>query len=368
MPKLSQSRINTNYNKLVVIFLIIATIIIIFTAYFAFSKTVIFITPEELNAEVNLEISVSDLDGQILETTAENSYQYTDLATTADAQEDYANGTVVIYNNYVADQQLVATTRLLSQEGVLFRTQEDVIVPQGGSIEVSVQADEKGEQGNINPSTFEIVALNTSKKEFIYAKSEKAMTGGLRSIIVVSENDIAKAKTAAIDYMKDKVLEEFSQKIADVDRKNISIQVTKEEVDVNAGDQADNINIDITANFTYSTFSKEKLIEACQDLLSKKNTDNYNVIMNNKKKDLEYNTENKYGKEIIIANCKGKKIIKDSAPILDKTKMTNKTAEQVKQYLENFAEVQSVEVKISPFWVKTTPFIKENIKIEINEI
>jgi hypothetical protein len=48
--------------------------------------------------------------------------------------------------------------------------------------------------------------------------------------------------------------------------------------------------------------------------------------------------------------------------------MTNKTAEQVKQYLENFAEVQSVEVKISPFWVKTTPFIKENIKIEINEI
>lgn len=313
-------------------------------------------------------MSITDLDGQVLKTSLENSYQYNDLGVASEAEEDYATGSVIIYNEYGADQQLVATTRLLSQDGILFRTQENVVVPQNGSIEVAVKADEKGESGNIGPSTFEIVALNANKKEMIYGKSSQAMTGGLKVNIIVAEDDISKAKQAAEKDLMEKAYAEFQLKIADAEKNNISQNIIKNDADANLGEQASGINIDIAAEFTYSMFDKEKLIEACKNLLAKKNTENYEVIVSDKKKNLIFTSEYKYGKEIIVVNCKGELSLKNDSLLLDKSKLTNKTASQVKKYLEGFPEVEAAEIKLSPFWVKSTPFIKENIKIEIKEL
>lgn len=77
-----------------------------------------------------------------------------------------AHGTVVISNSYSKDPQtLIATTRLQSESGKIFRLSKNVIVPgmttvageiRPGAIIADVIADEAGSDYNIDPSSFKI--------------------------------------------------------------------------------------------------------------------------------------------------------------------------------------------------------------------
>ena len=61
-------------------------------------------------------------------------------------------GEVIIINNYTKNQPLVATTRLLSPDGKLYRLKETVNVPAGGTVKAAVYADEPKEEMAIGPA------------------------------------------------------------------------------------------------------------------------------------------------------------------------------------------------------------------------
>lgn len=119
-----------------------------------------------------------------------------------------AYGTATIFNNFSTDEQpLVATTRLQSPDGKIFRITKSVVIPgmqtkdggvQAGQVDVEVQADSAGAEYNIEATKFTIPGFTGGPKyEKIYAESKSAMTGGgvgdekNRS---VSAGDIAEAK------------------------------------------------------------------------------------------------------------------------------------------------------------------------------
>ncbi|KKQ06848.1 MAG: hypothetical protein US15_C0002G0001, partial [Candidatus Moranbacteria bacterium GW2011_GWF1_36_4] len=106
-----------------------------------------------------------------------------------DVSDQKAHGTVVVYNEYsAASQQLVATTRLLTEDGKLFRLVAGVVVPgiseiegkiEPGKIEVEVVADQSGEEYNIEESKFSIIGFKGGPKyEKIHARSIAKMIGG----------------------------------------------------------------------------------------------------------------------------------------------------------------------------------------------
>jgi len=98
---------------------------------------------------------------------------------------EQAKGTVIVYNDFSADPQiLVQRTRLETPGGLIFRTSTRVVVPgkKGaipGSVEVEVFGDEPGDKYNIGLSDFKIPGFRGSPKyDKFYARSKTPMQGG----------------------------------------------------------------------------------------------------------------------------------------------------------------------------------------------
>ncbi|HBW74281.1 MAG: hypothetical protein UX10_C0002G0011 [Candidatus Magasanikbacteria bacterium GW2011_GWA2_45_39] len=110
-------------------------------------------------------------------------------------QPSYAGGSVTLVNNSKENQPLVATTRFLSKEEILFRLRKSVVVPANGSIAAEVIADKPGKQNEIGPTQFRIPGLSEAKQKLIYAESASGMTGGTSRKAVLTDVDIERATT-----------------------------------------------------------------------------------------------------------------------------------------------------------------------------
>ncbi|MFH0819167.1 MAG: hypothetical protein V1898_04195 [Patescibacteria group bacterium] len=323
------------------------------------------ITPEieKMSKEINMSLDeIAEATGSnVEELSVDNNYIYQIPGADSNSIDDYSRGKVMIYNNYESDQPLVATTRLLSDDEILFRIQEDVVVPSGGSIEVDVKADEVGKQGDIEPSIFEIVALNSTKKEFIYAESYIAMSGGSSSSSLVTEEDILTAKeTAKLELIK-KAQEELLNDHSKINISNIGIKNIESTTDVEHGDKASSVAVDSTAEIFYISLTADNLKKICKQEFQQIKNENSKITV---KKTPKYSFINENGINSVTIQCAGTATIDAKGDLIDKNQLTNKTENQVKQYLENFVSIKEVKVAFSPFWVKTTPFIIENIIIK----
>lgn len=135
-----------------------------------------------------------------------------------------ARGTVVISNTFSTDpQSLVATTRLESADGKVFRLIAGVTVPgmvggQAGVIEAAVIADQSGIAYNIAGTKFTVPGFKGSPKfDKFSAQSNKAMTGGSDAtgsgLKIVSKEDIEKADIQAQKKAKEDYLSAVAQEI-----------------------------------------------------------------------------------------------------------------------------------------------------------
>jgi len=100
--------------------------------------------------------------------------------------EDKATGNITIYNNFqTTPLKLVKNTRFASASGHVFRAPADIVVPakQGntpGKIEITVVADQPGEQYNVAPGKFTVPGLKSTPAMYaqVYAESTESFTGG----------------------------------------------------------------------------------------------------------------------------------------------------------------------------------------------
>ena len=114
---------------------------------------------------------------------------------TGDKEEPgIARGTVTLFNETNSAQPLIATTRLLSSEGVLFHIKDKVTIPAKGNVTAEVYSDTMGVENNIGPTKFTVPGLAADKQAVIFAESEEAMTGGVTTSGVISADDIKQAE------------------------------------------------------------------------------------------------------------------------------------------------------------------------------
>ena len=188
--------------------------------FFALPSVRVTLTPQTFDAEESIHATISAnvaapniaqriLPGQIIENSEEQSQSFS--ATGRENIEEHATGTIRVFNEFSsAPQTLVATTRFISQDGYLFRTQNTVVIPgakiEGGKIVASstlvdVIAAEPGEAHNISSATFSIPGFRgTEKFAAFFGKSEGSMTGGFQGVAnVVTEEDIENARRLLAD-------------------------------------------------------------------------------------------------------------------------------------------------------------------------
>lgn len=371
------ARIEQYYNKIVILFIVLTVLLLLAIVYFSFAKTTIVVHAQPVEQTIEIITNLSQLEGVTLVTSVEGSKTFTEV-TSQGTKPGKASGTVKIVNTYNKSQPLVATTRLLSKEGVLFRTQETVTVPAGGSVEVPVSADQEGAEGNIGPSTFEIVALWEGLKKDIYAESSSPMTGGVMNVAVTTEKDIANAVaslqeellTSATTRFEEELLGEgaWSKDAVLLGPSSYVVKKDAESSSAAAGESVDQLEVTEKLTVTAPVVSKRKLLDAVQANIQEEVSANMALAEPVTFEDLtievsDLSAEGTEGKLTLTAMITA--TIGAEHPLLDRKNLVNKSENEVKKYLEAFEEVESVDVRFSPFWVKKTPSLVDHISISV---
>ena len=137
------------------------------------------------------ELPTGAIAGRLLEKTLTQTKEFD--STGKKSVGGSATGTITIINNYSVDQPLVATTRFLTSDGVLFRLKEYTLVPANSSVEAEIYADQPGPQGDVKPTKMTIPGLSTSLQQYIYGELKNPTSGGSGEASYVLETDIQQA-------------------------------------------------------------------------------------------------------------------------------------------------------------------------------
>ncbi len=351
-------RLKRFFSPLIIAYCVAVSAVVLMILYIAFNKTVITITLEPTATSFDFAVAPETMAAESVELTFEHSFTFTNYpATSADGT---ATGTVTIVNNYSANQPLVATTRLLSTEGVLFRTAETVTVPAGGEVEVEVYADQAGSSGNIGPSKFEIVALWQGLKDKIYATSATAMTGGVIKRVTMTNELAEQAKNEATAAAK-----VYAQELLTTDVSNRNIDEAEmgavlyddfsQVISPAIGETGDSVVVTSTGRIATVVYQPDNLLSAIEE------SSNNNVYID----DIT---------SAVTRTADGNLVVSGSATLagnlpttdsIDRSALTNQTTAAIIEKLSAVEGVKEVTVKLSPVWAKRTPALEQQIKLII---
>lgn len=340
-------RVKRFFSPLVIVYCVAVVLVVLFIAYIAFSKTVITVTIKPVPDHAEFSYPASVLDGEERSQNFEHEFSFTEY----DATEEpgTARGTVTIVNTYSVDQPLIETTRLLSQEGVLFRTDETVTVPAGGEVEVPVYADQTGASGNIGSTKFEIVALWDGLKDNIYAVSDTAMTGGVIKRVTMTEELAQQAKLEA-----EAAAETYAQELVGVTTQPALIDDVTQTVAPAIGETGDAIMVKTTGRVATITYEDEALLKKLQtDVQADLELNAVTVLVQRTAADA-----------LMLSGTVTLPNSEPSTDFIDTSTLTNKTSQQVTEAILAYEQVRDVAVALSPAWATRTPALEQQIQLQ----
>jgi hypothetical protein len=289
-----------------------------------------------------------------------------------------ATGQAVIYNEFSGENQsLVATTRLETDDGKIFRITKNVVVPgmtevggetKPGAIEVDIAADQPGENYNIDPANFKIPGFknNPAKYEKFSAKSSKPTTGGSTGATkMVTAQDIASAKEKIAASGKKATTQELRNSLSS-DRKifddTVQVEVQNISISDNVGTEKEKFSA--TAKLQASALSFQ---EADVEKIMKENLVQLGINAN------EISFDKPIGYVLADSNIDQKTLnfqAKTDAKIgsgLDeenfKKGILGKTAEDAQVYAKNFPAIQQMDIAFWPFFVNRIPMREGRVMI-----
>ena len=290
-----------------------------------------------------------------------------------------ARGTVVIENNYSTDAQpLVATTRLETADGKLFRLVSGVVVPgmtntggkkEPGAIEASVMADQAGPEYNIDATTFTIPGFKGGPKYAAFsARSAKAMigggSGGLSDVAVVAKVDLETAEREAKEKAKEDFLGEMRSDLLPDEK------VLDEEVEVallapatlpSVGTVANTFDYKATFKVRVFIFS-EKAVKERVEAMSEKNLEG--MKFKPVSSDITYSDSVPNFSDGTLRLKAHALLAMESDIDRDKLRgaLLGKSEDGIKQVLESFPEVKKIKVVFHPqLFMKSIPSSSDRV-------
>jgi len=290
-----------------------------------------------------------------------------------------ATGSVVIYNEFSSDSQpLVATTRLETSDGKIFRITKGVIVPgmtkvgtetKPGAIEVTVEADKPGETYNIDPTTFKIPGFASGPKyDKFYAKSAKTMTGGAEGESpIVTSQDVSKAKEKLMVEAKKEAAEELKNSLPK-ERKFFEDAITTELVEAvpsaSVGTQTEKFSYTIKVKAITLSFSENGVKEIMKNSLTQEGESINRVDFENP---LNYLlSESDPGKKFIKFEAKTDLNLAGGVDMENfKKGALGKNAAELESLIKSYPLIQKADINFWPFFVTRVPMNEKRVKIEI---
>ncbi|MFC1633067.1 hypothetical protein ACFL1U_02930 [Patescibacteria group bacterium] len=369
----------SGYGKIIIGFVVFSIILVVVVAYFSFAHATITITPvvEDISVDFETHVDTSanfdprNLDkipGRLLQADLDAKVDVADVGAKEVPQR--AHVTVTIYNKRGTAQPLLATTQLVNQSGIKFRTDARVVVPANGSIQVGATADIAGKVGNVGPSDWAIILLSPSMQKLVYAKSTAAATGGVKSVSFVSESDLNAAKQTAIDQSWDQGYAalteqlEGSEQLAD---DSILAEVVSFESSAAEGSEVSSFNVTAKVGYRAVVFDESILLNLAvtklkEQVPAEKDLGNFNTAtFSYKVLKLDVNS----GLVRISVHLEGQIIPKLGTDAFDKSNLFGLTKAEVEEFFASHEGVSSVKVSLRPPWVRSVPSIEDKVKLVI---
>lgn len=364
----------SSYKKTALGFLSLAVLLLTAIAYVSFARATVTVVPRitenevEITAGVRSDPAEGEVLGEVKTITLEGERIE---AVTGETRELPANavGNVKVINNSPRPMLLVATTRLLSKEGVLFRLKKAVTVSSKSSVAAEVYADKPGKEGNIPPTSFTIPGLSQEMQKQIYATSEAAMTGGVVMRVGVGQEDVNRAAEEVAKQIMENGSSEI-KKMWEAGLGNAEIyqkKILSAEADPPIGSDAKSFKVKAKVQITGVRYDKEKLYALAEAKLKEKSGADVSLVSTDMENfDIEVvKVDSETNIATLRAKLKGRFSITEHSQVLDPDQLVGLTKSSAESYLRGFHSVESVEIKISPFWLQRLPNLKDRINIKV---
>ena len=362
------------YRTIAVTFVIVTLLLLGVIIFFTSKKATIVIVAKTDNKNINLDIGVANqktgdlsIVGIVTTTKFHLSQKYS--PTGNKTTDGIATGEVTLFNETNAPQTLVKTTRLLTSAGVLFRLSDRVSIPAKGQVQASVYADQLGASGNISASKFTIPGLAEDKQKVIYASSNKEMSGGVRTIGVLSAEDLKSAKSDFANKVKQTVEESledagsFGQKLIFVPDNNVA-------VDRQIGEEITEFNLSGTSTVVIVYYNKDDL----KSILAKEVSDRVDastekVLSVSKEPQVtlgSYDIEKQKGQLSVYQD-----VLVTLDVNVEKLMVNNffgKKKDEIERYVFGLGHVVGVDVKFSPGWMRSAPSVAEKVQVVVKNV
>lgn len=176
-----------------------------------------------------------------------------------------AKGVITVSNSWSSESQMIAkNSGLISDKGLVFKALTDVTVPgasssisngqvviTAGRADLAVEADQPGDQYNVESSKYAIQGLSGDKASKITGVGKGSMTGGsTKELTVIADADILKAKDDAKAKAESSALAGLKSSVpADeiIIEKSINYVTELKDPDHKSGDQADTVLVNASS-------------------------------------------------------------------------------------------------------------------------
>lgn len=360
------------YKFVALSFLIITLVLLGVIVFMSSKRAEITITAKPTPVDVTTDVDIGsiaggdDVDGIVTSTVV--SLTKTFQVTGNHEEPALATGVVTLHNDTSAPQALVATTRVLSEAGALFHLKNAVNVPANGQITAEVYADKPGKDGNIAPTRFTIPGLNEPKQKVIYATSETAMSGGVRTVGSLGSDDFESAKRVFADALQKQGEESLANRFPG---KKAVFAVENLGVSSTAGVGASVGSFDLRGSGTIIGifYDNTEMTNLAKSLLAKRAIDDSESIETGTKDPTV--TLGAYHKESQSATVHvfydGVATLNPQSKQIDRSIFFGKSKDEVRRYLLTLDHVHSVDVQFHPAWMQSVPHITDHVQVIVKE-
>lgn len=295
--------------------------------------------------------------------------------------ERKAKGDLVIYNKFEEDIPLVENTRFRSPDGNIYKTDNAITLPAADTsgdsvspsqVNVSVTAEEAGEDYNINPSSDERWKMPglqengfNERYQKTYAIPEGRMTGGLIGYAKdPTDEDINNATESVINtltnLLKNEVLITGTSDFRVLDEAS-EFQIIDENVNREV-DEDGNFSVFANAEMKNFAFKDQELKKT---LFNEASDIKYPVRFI--EENLNYENINiDWDNGIMTFDVSGSIYVKPKVDTDEFTsKVLGKGKQEISSVLDSIPDLDNAKVSLWPFWVKSVPLKASKVNITI---
>lgn len=353
-------------------------------------------TPQAVEGTTTLTVAAEpagdDIPASFLEKNVEVSKTFTAEAkaatpaptpatpTTTPTFTGKARGNVTISNRYSKTQPLIAGTRLRSPDGQIFRTQQRVDVPVGGSVTTEIVADVAGEKGALpKGTTFILPALWAGLQDKINGVSTEDFHGETQVATVpttttptvtgLTANELANAEQTLQQEAITQALPDL-QKLVPSGRTLYTGMVdaaTVKRTGPAIGDKAATYTLTLTVRTTGIAIDTAKLTASATTLLTTSLSPDLQLLTLNPTTfgfTLK-NTDVKKQRADVTLVARGMTAPAPTHRLLQQATYAGKTADEVRSLLSQEKAASNVSVELTPFWNTHVPSSASDLQLEV---